>query len=65
LRIPNIWTGSRKHVAKSSDGMTTPMLIPGTLLYVEANQSSTSVLKVIKQIIIALGEDENIFKVDW
>ena len=52
---------TRKYVAASPDGMTTPAQIPGTALWVEANQSAKSVVQVIERLLAALGHEANDF----
>jgi hypothetical protein len=45
--------------------MITPINIPGSDLWVEANQSSRSVLWVIDQTLTALGDREEDFEAYW
>jgi len=61
----NVKTSRRTHISFSTDGLITPMQIEGTDLYVEANQSSRSVLWLILQTIEALGHSEDDFEAYW
>ncbi len=56
---------SRQYVSYSAEEMTTPIQIADTNLWIEANQSSKSVLGVIGQIIEACGHTANDFKAYW
>lgn len=47
----------RQYVAASGEGMITPVQIPGTELWVEANQSAKSVVQVIERLLAALGHE--------
>jgi uncharacterized protein with ParB-like and HNH nuclease domain len=58
-------TSRRVHIARQPDNMITPMKIPGTDLWVEANQSSRSVLWVIDQTLATLGDKEEDFEAYW
>jgi hypothetical protein len=58
-------TSKRSHIARQSDSMITPMQIPGTDLWVEANQSSRSVLWVIDQTLYILGNKDEDFEAYW
>ena len=58
-------TSKRTHIAYQSEGMVTPMQIPGTNLFVEANQSSRSVLWVIHQTMQACDDSEDQFEAYW
>lgn len=58
-------SGRRTHIAPKSDGMITPIIIPGTELFVEANQSSRSVLRVIQQTLINCGDNVEVFEAYW
>lgn len=58
-------TSRRVHIARQPDNMITPMRIPGSELWVEANQSSRSVLWVIDQTLAALGDKEEDFEAYW
>ena len=46
---------TRQYVADSPEGMTTSVPIPGTDLWVEANQSAKSVRQVVAKLLSALG----------
>lgn len=61
----HVKTSRRAHISSSADGLITPIQIEGTDLYVEANQSSRSVLWVIRQTMEALGHNEDDFEADW
>jgi uncharacterized protein with ParB-like and HNH nuclease domain len=58
-------TSRRMHIARQPDGMNKPMHIPGSDLWVEVNQSSRSVLWVIDQTLIILGDKEEDFEAYW
>ena len=58
-------TSRRLHIARQPDNMFTPMRISGSELWVEANQSSRSVLWVIDQTLAALGDKEEDFEAYW
>jgi restriction system protein len=53
----------RQYVAPSPDGMINPAQIPGTELWVEANQSATSVQRVVERLLVALGHNPGEFAV--
>jgi negative regulator of replication initiation len=53
----------RQYVAPVPDGMINPAQIPGTDLWVEANQSATSVQRVVERLLVALGHDPGVFAV--
>lgn len=53
----------RQYVAPSPEGMIGPAQIPGTDLWVEANQSATSVQRVVERLMTALGHDPGEFAV--
>ena len=46
---------TRQYVAAGPDGMIAPAKIPGTELWVEANQSAKSVVQVVGKLLAALG----------
>lgn len=54
---------TRQYVANSPVGMTTPAPIPGTDLWVEANQSAESVQQVVAKLLEALGHAPEEFAV--
>ena len=58
-------TSRRVHISTQSSGMITPMKIHGTELWVEANQSSRSVLWVISQTLDACGYSMDAFEAYW
>jgi len=58
-------SGKRTHISVKSDGMVTPMIISGTEIYVEANQSSRSVLRVIQQSLEFCGDIADDFEAYW
>lgn len=58
-------TSRRVHIARQPDSMITPMKISGSELWVEANQSSRSVLWVIDQALTLLGDKEEDFEAYW
>lgn len=45
----------RQYVVADPEGMITPAQIPGTELWVEANQSAKSVVQVVGKLLVALG----------
>jgi restriction system protein len=53
----------RQYVAPVPDGMINPAQIPGTDLWVEANQSATSVQRVVERLLGALGNEPGDFAV--
>jgi hypothetical protein len=55
----------RQYINYTPDGMNTPVQIPGTELWIEANQSARSVLSTISQILNACGHDEDDFTPYW
>lgn len=58
-------TSRRVHIARQPNSMITPMKISGSELWVEANQSSRSVLWVIDQALTLLGDKEEDFEAYW
>lgn len=54
---------TRQYVAASPEGMIAPAKIPGTELWVEANQSAKSVVQVIGKLLIALGHAPEKFEI--
>lgn len=54
---------TRQHIAPSRDGMISPALIPNTKLWVETNQSARSVLRIIEQLLLALGRQREDFSI--
>ncbi len=48
---------TRQHIAPSPEGMITPAQIPGADLWVEANQSAQTVVRVIGKLLAALGHE--------
>jgi len=54
---------SRQHIADSPDGMISPAPIPGAALWIETNQSARSVLRIIAQLLKALGRPPNDFEI--
>lgn len=54
---------TRQYIAASPDGMIAPAQIPGTELWVEANQSAKSVVQVIGKLLLALGHQAGDFSV--
>jgi hypothetical protein len=58
-------TSRRIHISRQPDNMITPMRIQGSDLWVEANQSSRSVLWVIDQTLTILGDTEDDFEAYW
>lgn len=53
----------RQYIAPSPEGMIGPAQIPGTDLWVEANQSAKSVQRLVKRLLLALGHDRGEFAV--
>jgi len=64
-RAVKVKTSKRIHIARNPDNMITPMKIPGSELWVEANQSSRSVLWVIGQALTNLGDEQEEFEAYW
>jgi uncharacterized protein with ParB-like and HNH nuclease domain len=58
-------TSKRSHISLQRDNMTTPIKIPGTELWVEANQSSKGILWLIDLTLKALGDKEEDFEAYW
>ena len=61
----NVKGTTRQYVSYNKDEMITPAQIPGTTLWVEANQSSKSTLWVARQILEGCGHTGNDFKAYW
>lgn len=61
----NVKTNRRVHIARRPDNMIVPIRIPGSELWVEANQSSRSVLWVVYQALSLLGDKEEDFEAYW
>ena len=55
---------TRHYVAASPDGMIAPAQIPGTELWVEANQSAKSVAQVVGKLLAAFGHTPEDFALD-
>ncbi len=55
---------TRYYIATSPDGMIAPAQVPGTELWVEANQSAKSVVQVVGKLLIALGHAPEEFEID-
>ena len=51
----------RQYVAPSPEGMINPAQIPGTDLWVEANQSAVSVQRLVERLLVALGHEPGEF----
>jgi len=64
-KVVLIKTNHRPNLSLSPDGLVTPINIEGSKLWVEANQSSKSVLRVIRQVLEALGYREDDFSAKW
>ena len=64
-KVVLVKTNHRPNLTLSPDGMVTPIKIEGSKLWVEANQSSKSVLRVIRQVLEALGYREDDFSAKW
>jgi hypothetical protein len=58
-------TDRRAHIASQPNSMNTPMQIPGTKLWVEANQSARSVLSVIRHTMEMCGDNLGDFEAIW
>jgi restriction system protein len=56
---------TRYYVAVSPDGMIAPAQIPGTELWVEANQSAKSVVQVVGKLLAAFGHTPEDFALDF
>lgn len=54
---------TRQTIVVSPDGMITPAPIPGTDLWVEANQSARSAVQVVGKLLAALGHQAGDFSV--
>lgn len=54
---------SRQHIALAPDGMIDPLLIEGTDLWLEANQSSRTSQRVVQMLLAAFGYSENVFQI--
>ena len=54
---------TRHYVAASPDGMIAPAQIPGTELWVEANQSAKSVVQVVGKLLAAFGHTPEDFAI--
>jgi len=63
LTVAEIKGKKRQYIAPSSEGMIGPAQIPGTELWVEANQSAVSVQKLVKRLLVALGDEPGKFAV--
>ena len=46
---------SRQHIAASRDGMINPLPIAGVALWIEANQSGRSAVKIVERLLSAFG----------
>jgi hypothetical protein len=55
---------TRQYIAPSPEGMISPAQIPGTDLWVEANQSAVSVQRLVEQLLVALGHSPSDFAVN-
>ncbi|MCX7706740.1 MAG: restriction endonuclease [Anaerolineae bacterium] len=55
---------TRQHIAPSPEGMIAPAQIPGTELWVEANQSARSVVQVVEKLLAALGHAPTEFGIE-
>jgi len=55
-------TNKRTHIAREPDNLITPIKIPGSKLWVEANQSSRRILWIISQTIELMGDKEECFR---
>lgn len=53
----------RQYIAPNPEGMISPAQIPGTDLWVEANQSAVSVQRLVERLLVALGHEPNQFTV--
>jgi hypothetical protein len=53
----------RQYIAPSPEGMIGPAQIPGTDLWVEANQSAVSVQRLVERLLVALGHEPGEFAV--
>lgn len=57
----------RQYIAPSLDGMINPERIPGTELWIEANQSAKSTVRLVERLLVAFSydaADPNVFEVD-
>jgi len=64
-KIVLVKTNHRPILSLSPDGMNTPIQIEESQLWVEANQSSKSILKIIRQVMEILGYREEDFSAEW
>jgi restriction system protein len=53
----------RQYIAPTSEGMISPAQIPGTELWVEANQSAVSAQRLVERLLDALGHGASDFSV--
>lgn len=53
----------RQYIAPNPEGMISPAQIPGTDLWVEANQSAVSVQRLVERLLVALGHKPGEFAV--
>lgn len=58
-------TNKRTHISRQPNNMNTPAKIPGSNLWVEANQSSRRILWIISQTIELMGDKEDVFEAYW
>jgi negative regulator of replication initiation len=54
----------RQYIAPNPEGMIGPAQIPGTDLWVEANQSAVSVQRLVERLLVALGHEPEL-RVLW
>lgn len=54
---PDATMGSRLYIAPTPEGMINPAPIPGTDLWIEANQSAKSVVRLVGKLLVVLGHD--------
>lgn len=55
---------SRQHIAASPDGMIDPLPIAGVALWVEANQSGRSAVRIVERLLSAFGYSKDDFRVE-
>lgn len=65
MQAIKVKTTRRSHIANRPNDMHTPMQIPETKLWVEANQSAKSVIWVIRQTLELCGDNPDDFEAIW
>ena len=65
IKATKVNTNRRTHISTQPDNMIAPLKIYGSPLYVEGNQSSRSVLWLINELLLALGDSREDFEAYW